>query len=424
MEKLRIKETIVVEGRYDAIKLADIVDAPILTTGGFAVFKDKEKQLLLRHLGQAHGIILLTDADNAGFQIRKFITDIVGEKYVRHAYIPAVIGKERRKTHASKERTLGVEGIPSHIIRKALMQAGATSRPQREGREITYTDLFEWGLSGGQGSADARRNLLQRIGLPPRLSKKALCQVLNTMYTYEEFCTVLQEKPVLFWDFHGTLTEPDQIWYLATQEICQEYFPEKAIAFEAIRNAFHHSTLPWWNPVNRVGCELCSPDQWWNQFQTQLEETFAQLGLSFPQCQLVAKEIHTRIVQSHRHRLKPDAEFVLQEFQRRGFRQYLLSNNFPETIQVVQHLGIAPYFSGMIVSALVGYDKPQKEIFALALEQAGNPEKAYMIGDNPTDDLKGCKQVNMIAVGVGRASDSFNADISANSLTELLDKIP
>lgn len=197
MEKLRIQQVLVVEGRYDATKLAEIVDAPILTTGGFAIFKDKEKQQLLKHLGKAYGLILLTDVDQAGFKIRKFITDIVGEKYVLQAYIPAIHGKEKRKNTYSKEGLLGVEGVSVSVIYQALQKAGAISRPVRQGREITYTDLYEWGLSGGQGSAKVRREFLLKIGIPPRLSKKALCQVLNKIYTYEEFLLLLQNNNII-----------------------------------------------------------------------------------------------------------------------------------------------------------------------------------------------------------------------------------
>lgn len=112
-ELLRIRQAVVVEGRYDAIKLADIVDALILTTNGFAIFRDKEQQALLKQMGRARGLILLTDSDDAGFRIRRFITNLVGEKYVAQAYIPAVEGKERRKAQPSREGTLGVEGIPA-----------------------------------------------------------------------------------------------------------------------------------------------------------------------------------------------------------------------------------------------------------------------------------------------------------------------
>lgn len=421
MEKLRIQQAIVVEGRYDAAKLADIVDAPILTTNGFSIFKDKERQQLFKHLGRSQGLILLTDADAAGFKIRTFLTDLVGQQYVRQAYIPAVEGKEKRKAQPSKEGTLGVEGIPVEVIRNALLQAGANTRPNRQGREITYTDLYEWGLSGTSDSADTRRALLKRIGLPPRLSKKALSQVLNMMYTYEEFCAAMQEKPVLFWDFHGTLAHHDQIWYEAAQEIMQRLFPEAPADFETIRKAFHASQLPWWNPVSGNEKHLKTAREWWADFEKEFVWIFCQCGFDEQAASAIAKEMRAEVIKPSRHRLKEDAIPVLQQLQKRGYRQYLLSNNFPEMGKLAGQLGLAPYFSGMIVSAQVGYDKPQREIFELALKQAGNPETAYMIGDNPHDDLWGCKQAGMIAVGVDRAAGCEQADYSAKNLTQLLE---
>ncbi len=421
MEKLRIQQAIVVEGRYDAAKLADIVDAPILTTNGFAIFKDKEQQQLFKHLAQTQGLILLTDADAAGFKIRKFLTDLVGQQYIRQAYIPAVEGKEKRKAQPSKEGTLGVEGIPVEVIRNALLQAGANMRPNRQGRAITYTDLYEWGLSGTSDSADTRRNLLKRIGLPPRLSKKALCQVLNMMYTYEEFCAAMQEKPVLFWDFHGTLAQHDPIWYEAALEIIQRTVPHLSVDMESVRKAFHASKLPWWNPVLGNGKHYKTPQQWWAEFEQEFVWIFLQCGLNEQEAAAVAKQMRAEIIKPCRHRLKPDAISVLQQLQKRGYRQYLLSNNFPEMGRLATQLGLAPYFSGMIVSAQVGYDKPQREIFEIALQQAGMPQTAYMIGDNPMDDMQGCKQVGMIAVGVGRAAGCAQADHSVDTLTQLLE---
>lgn len=193
MERLRIRQVVLVEGRYDAAKLAGLVDALILTTDGFGIYRDKALQALLRSLGRRQGILLLTDPDAAGFRIRHFVTDLVGEEYVRQAYVPALPGKEPRKARPGKEGLLGVEGVPAEVLHKALLDAGAAPRAPRGGgeRAITYTDLYEWGLSGTAGSAESRRALLQKLGLPPRLSKKALCEVLNRLYTYEELALIL-----------------------------------------------------------------------------------------------------------------------------------------------------------------------------------------------------------------------------------------
>ena len=187
MKKLRVEEVIVVEGKYDAAKLADLVDGLILTTNGFSVFKNAETKRLLVELGKKRGIIVLTDSDDAGFRIRNYINKLAQGICVKNAYVPAIAGKERRKAQPSKEGVLGVEGVPSEAILRALQTAGAREKAKRAGRAITYTDLYELGLSGTEGSAGVRRAWLQSLGLPPRLSKKALCEVLNSLYTYEDF---------------------------------------------------------------------------------------------------------------------------------------------------------------------------------------------------------------------------------------------
>lgn len=196
MKKI-IQQALVVEGCYDAARLANIVDGTILMTDGFAVFKDKRMQSLLKRTARARGLILLTDSDAAGFQIRHFITGLVGEKYVTQAYIPAMAGKERRKKIPGKEGLLGVEGVPDEVILQALDHALQGAPQQTDAaapqRPITYTDLYEWGLSGTADSARRRHDFLRRLDLPPRLSKKELVQVLNTLYTYESLTRLLQE---------------------------------------------------------------------------------------------------------------------------------------------------------------------------------------------------------------------------------------
>ena len=185
-EKIRVQQVLVVEGKYDAAVLCTVVDALVLTTDGFGIFKDKQMQCLLKDLGRKRGVIVLTDPDAAGFRIRNFVANIVGEKYVQHAYVPAIKGKESRKEEPGKEGLLGVEGIPAEILRSCIIDAGITETAARSGREITYADLFLLGLSGTQGSREHRYTLLRELGLPPRLSKRALLQVLNSLYTYEE----------------------------------------------------------------------------------------------------------------------------------------------------------------------------------------------------------------------------------------------
>ncbi len=190
-EKPRIEQVILVEGKYDAAKLADLVDALILPVGGFAVFTRDETKALIRRLGAQRGLIILTDSDAAGFRIRAYLNKLAQGLPVQNAYVPAIAGKERRKASPSKEGLLGVEGVPAREILRALETAGATMRPRRQGRELTYADLYELGISGTPDSAERRRALLTRLGLPPRLSKKAILEVFNSLYSYEELAAAV-----------------------------------------------------------------------------------------------------------------------------------------------------------------------------------------------------------------------------------------
>ena len=196
--KLGISRALVVEGRYDAARLANLVEGTILTTDGFAIFRDRARQELFRRTARAQGLVILTDSDAAGFRIRHFVADLVGAAYVCHAFIPALPGKEPRKAQPGREGLLGVEGVPDAQIVKAL-QTALASAPEwaapPPGRPNNYTDLYEWGLSGGAYSAEKRRAFLCKLGLPPRLSKRELVQVLNTLYTYEALLAELQPKP-------------------------------------------------------------------------------------------------------------------------------------------------------------------------------------------------------------------------------------
>lgn len=184
----RINEVVVVEGRYDKNTISQIVDAVIIETGGFGIFNDKQKQKLLRKMAETRGLIVLTDSDGAGFVIRNFIKGCVDPKYVKHAYIPDVAGKEKRKKTASKEGTLGVEGMRPEILLSALHRAGAvfSGYAERDDR-ITKTDMFKTGLSGGQGSREKRLELIKKLGLPEKLSADALLDILNALMTREEF---------------------------------------------------------------------------------------------------------------------------------------------------------------------------------------------------------------------------------------------
>ncbi len=190
VEKIRLNRVLVVEGKYDAAKLSDLVDGLIITTNGFSVFSDEEKQQLIVELGRRRGLLVLTDSDAAGFRIRRFLNDIAQNVSVKNVYIPSVEGKERRKAHAGKEGLLGVEGIDAALLRRLLENAGEQTALPRTGRSITYADLYELGVSGTPGAAERRRELLRTAGLPLRLSKKALLEVVNSLYTYEEFAAL------------------------------------------------------------------------------------------------------------------------------------------------------------------------------------------------------------------------------------------
>ena len=189
---LKIKEAIVVEGRYDKNTLSQMVDTVILETSGFGVFKDKEKLELFRRLATERGLILLTDSDGAGFVIRNYIKGAIDPSLVKHAYIPDVAGKERRKRTSGKEGKLGVEGMTPAVLEQALRRAGATiiNEEERAGDKsrtpITKADLMRWGLSGGEGSRERRQALLQALGLPAHLSPNAMLPVLNALYGRED----------------------------------------------------------------------------------------------------------------------------------------------------------------------------------------------------------------------------------------------
>lgn len=195
---LRIREAIVVEGRYDKNTLSQMVDTVIIETSGFGIFKDKERLALLRRLAEKRGLIVLTDPDGAGFVIRGHLRGSLPPDRVKHAYVPDIYGKERRKRQGGKEGKLGVEGMRPVVLEAALRRAGATfldeegERAAQAGRPITKADFVALGLSGGPGAAEKRRALLQRLELPEHLSPNAMLEVLNALFTREELDGLLQ----------------------------------------------------------------------------------------------------------------------------------------------------------------------------------------------------------------------------------------
>lgn len=194
---LRIREAIVVEGRYDKNTLSQLVDTLILETSGFGIFKDEERMALLRRVAAQRGLIVLTDSDGAGFVIRNYLKGAIPQAQLKHAYIPDILGKERRKARPGKEGKLGVEGMNPAVLAEALRRAGATFLEEEDCRaecvRLTKADLMALGLAGGADSAERRGALLREMKLPEHMSANALLQVLNTCCTPEELSAALGE---------------------------------------------------------------------------------------------------------------------------------------------------------------------------------------------------------------------------------------
>ena len=188
-----VREVIVVEGRYDKNALSQVVDAVIIETSGFGIFNDAEKRKLLQTMAEARGLIVLTDSDGAGFVIRNYIKGCVDPKLVKHAYIPDIYGKERRKSAPSREGKLGVEGMKPQVLLDALIRAGATfddEENKKTAPRISKADMYARGLSGREGSAEKRARLIKQLGLPERLTADGLLDVLNAAMSREEFLSI------------------------------------------------------------------------------------------------------------------------------------------------------------------------------------------------------------------------------------------
>ncbi len=193
---VKIREAIVVEGRYDKNTLSQIVDASILETAGFGIMKDKTQLKLLRRVAQQRGLIIFTDSDGAGFVIRNFLKSSIDNSLLKHAYIPDIAGKERRKAAPGKEGLLGVEGMTPQVILECLRRAGATfenEEPAKQSTGITKLDLAELGLSGGPDSSLLRGKLLKKLDLPAHMSCNAMLQALNLLYTLPELTEIMEE---------------------------------------------------------------------------------------------------------------------------------------------------------------------------------------------------------------------------------------
>ena len=188
-----VREVIVVEGRYDKNALSQVVDAVIIETSGFGIFNDAEKRKFLQTMAEARGLIVLTDSDGAGFVIRNYIKGCVDPKLVKHAYIPDIYGKERRKSAPSREGKLGVEGMKPQVLLDALIRAGVTfddEENKKTAPRISKADMYARGLSGREGSAEKRARLIKQLGLPERLTADGLLDVLNATMNREEFLSI------------------------------------------------------------------------------------------------------------------------------------------------------------------------------------------------------------------------------------------
>ncbi len=190
---LRIKEAIIVEGKYDKMHLSKICDGLIITTDGFRIFKDCDKREFLKALAKRQGLLILTDSDRAGFLIRNHLKSFIPNEYIKNIYIPDISGKEKRKDKASKEGLLGVEGIDEKILLELLKKAETTPLSENK-NPITKADLFDLGLSGGNNSSKLRQILTEELALPKRLSTNALLEILNSAYTREEFFEMINER--------------------------------------------------------------------------------------------------------------------------------------------------------------------------------------------------------------------------------------
>lgn len=196
---LKIKEAIIVEGRYDKIKLKNLVDTTIIETNGFRVFSDKEKQLLIRRIAETKGILVFTDSDSAGFVIRNFLRGTVDKSKIKHCYIPQISGKEKRKAHSSKEGFLGVEGVSDEVIIEAIRKSGATvigEDNKTEMQEVTKSDFYRLGLTGRENSEKLRKSLLKALSMPSYMTTNAMLSAINCLYSFEELKSIVEKLEI------------------------------------------------------------------------------------------------------------------------------------------------------------------------------------------------------------------------------------
>ena len=189
---IKIKEAVIVEGKYDKIKLSNLIDALIIETNGFGIYKDKSKLSFIRKLAEERGLVILTDSDHSGFQIRNYIAAGIDRSKIRHIYIPDIFGKEKRKTEASKEGKLGVEGMSDELLLKLFSGAGISAENSEPVDPVTNCDLFELGISGTQNAKQNKKKLLEALDLPEFLSTNSLLSYVNSSMTKEEFLNIVK----------------------------------------------------------------------------------------------------------------------------------------------------------------------------------------------------------------------------------------
>ncbi len=186
MQKLKVSQVMIVEGKYDKIKLSSVVDGVIICTNGFQIYNDFDTVSLIRKYAETKGIIILTDSDSAGFQIRNHLKSIISEGRITNLYIPEIFGKEKRKSAPSKEGKLGVEGIDAQLIREVFERSGVLDNTDPDREVLTRSDMYKLGLSGKHDSSALRKKLCQKLELPLNLSAKALLEYLNTAFSKEK----------------------------------------------------------------------------------------------------------------------------------------------------------------------------------------------------------------------------------------------
>ena len=425
-DKIKLNEIIVVEGKYDAKKLDSFVDGLIIPVHGFSIFKDDEKKLLLKQLGDKNGIILLTDSDRAGFKIRNYIQNICRRAKITNVYIPQIECKESRKASPSKEGTLGVEGINKDILLRCFADAGITAEGITDVHKsrMTYMDLYELGLSGTDNAVINREKVCRTLGIPTKLSKKSFLEVLNRMTDKKQLEQIVNEKPVLFWDFHGTLTLHLHQWTDYAHELVTTYYPQYGITMETICDNLDGQCLPWYTYKDRDSRELLAiEDGWWKSCNAELEKMFVRCGLTQQESETLVPKIRPYLVAPENNPLYDDTKMVLETLRERGYKHYLISNNYPELDVLMDQLGLTEYFEAQVISGKIGFDKPRKEIFEYALELAGNPAERYMIGDNLKDDVHGSKACGFKTIFMdlrgNRADDK--CDHAIREIAEILD---